>query len=88
MEPQERRQVETVSSFDMTELQRNELTQIQDLMNEITTWNRLEHYNILPLLGIAHRVHGRTLPSLVSPWCERGSVFEVSLCLQKVLGIL
>ncbi|KAG8702311.1 hypothetical protein FRC08_003569 [Ceratobasidium sp. 394] len=48
----------------------------RDLMDEITTWSQLEHFNVLPLLGIVRGVHGRTLPSLVSPWCEHGSVFE------------
>ncbi|KAG9125729.1 hypothetical protein FRC07_006443 [Ceratobasidium sp. 392] len=48
----------------------------RDLMNEIATWSQLEHFNVLPLLGVVRGVHGRVLPSLVSPWCEHGSVFE------------
>ncbi|KAG8772060.1 hypothetical protein FRC12_003266 [Ceratobasidium sp. 428] len=48
----------------------------RNLINEITTWSKVEHYNKLPLLGVVRGVHGRILPSSVSPWCEHGSVFE------------
>ncbi|QRV88178.1 Tyrosine kinase catalytic domain protein [Ceratobasidium sp. AG-Ba] len=48
----------------------------QDLMDEISTWSQLDHFNILPMLGIAHKVHGRELPSLISPWCAKGNVHQ------------
>lgn len=49
----------------------------QRMMNEVTIWHRLDHFNVLPLLGIVQGVNRARLPALVSPWCERGTVSEV-----------
>lgn len=45
----------------------------QRLANEITTWRRLSHPNILPFRGLWF-AEDSPLPALVSPWCSNGSI--------------
>lgn len=48
------------------------LTQIQRLRREIRVWARLQHGNILPLLGITSDFGPYT--SMVCPWMEDGDM--------------
>lgn len=57
-------------------------SQEQALRRELGMWKRLDHINILPLLGIARDFSPSI--SMVSPWCENGSL---AAYLQKHKGI-
>ncbi|KAG2108013.1 kinase-like domain-containing protein [Suillus discolor] len=58
-------------------------SQEKDLRRELGTWKRLVHTNILPLIGIT-RGFSPTI-SMVSPWCENGSL---AAYLQKYESII
>ncbi|KLO06091.1 kinase-like protein [Schizopora paradoxa] len=45
------------------------------LAKEIRIWSKLEHKNIVPLLGYFVEGRGR-MPSLVSEWMEKGTLFD------------
>lgn len=41
-------------------------------MREIAVWHEVKHPNILPLHGLYWGANA--FPSMVSPWCENGSI--------------
>lgn len=45
----------------------------QHLRRELHLWSKLDHINILPILGVCYHSHV-DFPVLVSPWCEHGSI--------------
>ena len=57
-------------------------------MNEVTIWHNLSHLNVLPLLGIIQGIGQTHLPALVSPWCERGNVYEVGIFTKLYQSVL
>ena len=55
----------------------------QRLKREIFVWSRLDHKNVLPLLGVItnHSLNHSPLPSMVSPWMMNGSLNKfLKLC--------
>ena len=46
----------------------------QKLRREIDVWRRLDHDNIVPLLGVTTDVKPYTSMGMVSPWMENGDL--------------
>ncbi|KAG8893177.1 hypothetical protein FRB99_002158, partial [Tulasnella sp. 403] len=46
----------------------------KEIEEETKHWQSLDHEHVLPFLGIAY--DGRKIPYLVSPWMDRGSLWE------------
>ena len=65
---------------------------MQRFRREISVWSRLNHKNVLPLLGIITEFS--PLPSMVSPWMNKGSLnmylkfYESSLNIEARLAIV
>ncbi|KAH8830229.1 kinase-like domain-containing protein [Flagelloscypha sp. PMI_526] len=57
------------------------------LNRELSIWRRLNHSNVLPLLGVAHDAFGGYGYAMVCPWLENGSISKWMEKCGDVLGM-
>jgi hypothetical protein len=47
------------------------------MKRELELWSKVNHNNILPLVGIARIDGDANMPAFISPWMEAGFSFSV-----------